>query len=76
MNDARRKALSALRDKIEECQSECESLRDEEQDYFDNMPENMQSGEKGERAEAATTELDSAIDSLQEAINAIEGSQE
>jgi ribosomal protein L4 len=72
MNKERRKAIeSALatlakaRELVEEAQSTLEEARDEERDYFDNMPESLQSGEKGERASAAA-------DALEEACNAVE----
>lgn len=70
MNKARRAAIQAAINKIneviEEQKSELESLRDEEQDYFDNLPENMQGGEKGSQAEYAIEALTNYIDSLDE----------
>ncbi len=46
-------------------QSQLETLRDEEQEYYDNMPEGLQAGEKGDKAQEA-------IDSIDEAINQVE----
>ena len=40
MNKIRRKALEEIRTKIEDVKSDLEMLRDEEQEYIDNMPEN------------------------------------
>lgn len=44
-----------------------EAIRDEEQEYFDNMPESLQGGDKGQMAEAAIEALDSAISALEDA---------
>jgi hypothetical protein len=46
--------------------SDLETARDDEQDYFDNMPESFQGGEKGEMAEQAIQALQSGIDALAE----------
>ena len=51
MNKVRRKALSELKDQIESLKSDLETLLEEEQEYLDNIPENMQSGERYETAE-------------------------
>lgn len=47
MNKTRRKAIDDVVAKLQELRDEVESLRDEEQDYYDNMPESFQNGEKG-----------------------------
>ena len=49
-----------------ELKEQVESIRDEEQEYYDNMPESLQSGEKGCSAESAVFALDEAISSLEE----------
>ena len=67
MNAERRKRIEALRQKIGEALSDAESIRDEEQEYLDNMPESLQQGEKGEKAQAACEALDSLVDHLTEA---------
>lgn len=50
MNKERRKAISDLVDRVEELKAEVESLMNEEQEYYDNMPESIQNGEKGDTA--------------------------
>lgn len=79
MNKARRTALLALvadaqilLGKIEDLKGEFETQRDEEQDYFDAMPESFQSGDKGSVAEEAIQNIDNAIDALGEAYDAID----
>ena len=71
MNKARRKEIEALIDELEDLKSRIESVQSDEQDYFDNMPENLQSSERGELAEEAVGNLDSALDSLDEAIESL-----
>ena len=75
MNKVRRKELQELYDVISEAKDRLEMLHDEEE-YKDNMPENLQSSERYERAEAAADALDSAVSSLEEALDYIEEAQE
>lgn len=51
MNKQRRKSLNKLIEKLEEVKSDLESLKDEEEEYRDNMPENLQGSERYEKAE-------------------------
>ena len=53
MNNARRKEISKIRDDLASLYSDIETLMDEEQEYLDNMPENLQGSEKYETAEDA-----------------------
>lgn len=86
MNNARRKSLADIKNKldelvglIEEQRDELETLKGEEEEYKENMPENMQDGEKGQAADQAISDLeeafsaaDSAADSLREAMDKID----
>ena len=63
-------------EQIEELKNDLECLRDEEQEYLDNMPENMQSGEKYEKAENAIYEMEEAISNLEYALENIDNSAE
>jgi len=67
MNKMRRKALEELAEKIADLQNELEEIKQEEEDYKDNMPENLQSSERYEIADAACEAMDSAISALQDA---------
>lgn len=51
----------------EDAKSALECLRDELQEWFDNLPESFQSGSKGEALEEAIGNLDSAIDQIEDA---------
>ena len=72
MNTTRRKDLAKVIKTIEDAMSELECLKEEEEEYRDNMPENLQGSERYERADEACDNLDSAVSSLEEAITYIE----
>ena len=76
MNKARRKALDEVISKIEEAKELLENLQAEEEEYRDNMPENLQGSERYEAADAAVDNRSSAVDALDEAISSIESAQE
>lgn len=76
MNKARRKALDEVISKIEEAKELLENLQAEEEEYRDNMPENLQGSERYEAADAAVDNMSSTVDALDEAISSIESAQE
>lgn len=57
---------------LEDAKTDAGDLRDEEQEYHDNMPESLQQGDRGQAAEAAAQALDEAADALGEVQEAIE----
>lgn len=69
MNNTRRKEIDKLTAQIEEIKEAIEALRDEEQEAFDNMPESLQDGERGERMQSAVEALEYAADDLQECLD-------
>lgn len=71
MNKERRKRIAELLSEIEVCKDSLESIRDEEQEYYDNMPESFQQSEKGSAAESAIEELEAAGSALDDCISAI-----
>jgi uncharacterized coiled-coil DUF342 family protein len=72
MNKGRRKAIDALKDALADIQGQIETLQEEEQDYYDNMPESLQQGEKGTIAETAADALSSAATAVEEASSYLE----
>jgi prefoldin subunit 5 len=97
MNAKRRKEIDAAIKEFEELNSAAnelkfiaETLKDtieqiqcDEQDYFDNMPQSFQDGEKGQRAEEvigyfddAINDIDTFIDALDQSIDGIIGTLE
>ena len=73
MNKQRREQISQAAAQIRGAVEILNAAKDEEQEYFDNMPESSQSGEKGSAAEEAISNLDSAIESANEAADYAEG---
>lgn len=65
MNNERRKTISTLISEVEEIIAKVETLRDDEQDVYDNMPESFQAGERGEKAQAAADALGEAANELE-----------
>ena len=76
MNKIRRKNLQAIIDQLEERKGGLEDLQAEEEEYRDNIPENMQESERYEKADEACDNLSSAVDSLEDAISSIEAAIE
>ena len=86
MNNTRRKSLEVIKDALEELSnridmakvetegqnSAIEELKDEEQEYMDNMPESLQSGERYENADAAVSAMDEAYNSIDSAMNSLQ----
>lgn len=73
MNAARRKKLEALNERLQtlvgqatDLRDELQELCDEEQDYYDAMPESLQGGDKGTKAEAAIASMEEVLDALSE----------
>lgn len=86
MNKQRHQALGALMDRLNttlallgengaalaDIVNELETLRDEEQEYYDNMPDGLRDGNKGSTAEAAVSSIESALDTLQDLVSTLE----
>lgn len=73
MNKARRKQIAAVKARIGELikmadsiRADVESIRDDEQDFRDNMPEAIGESAKGERADAAIEALNEVVEHLEE----------
>ena len=73
MNKKRRQCIDAvilkinnLQDIIEELQQDIEYISADEQDYLDNIPENLQGSERYEAGENAVENLEAAIDWLED----------
>ena len=61
MNNTRRKHLRDIIEKMEGMKSEIEEIRTEEEEYYNNMPEAFQDGDKGDRAQTVIEYLDEAM---------------
>jgi hypothetical protein len=83
VNKARRDLITqcqvqmlAIQGYISDLKQDLETARDEEQEYYDAMPEGLQGGEKGEKATAAIDALESAIgnvETMEQELDELEG---
>jgi len=69
MNNNRRKAIREVIDNINGQLEILQGLQEEEQEFFDNMPENLQGSERGEAAEMCA-------DAIQDVISEVETQME
>lgn len=66
MNNQRRKQIQEVLNELADLRSRIEDVQGEEQDAYDNMPEGLQQGEKGEKAEQACSNLEDALTAFDE----------
>ena len=76
MNKTRRKNLQSIIDQLEELKSSLEGLQAEEEEYRDNMPENLQGSERYEKADDAISNIEDAVSTLEYVISSIEAAME
>jgi len=67
MNHARRKDIEAARALLDEARGLLECVAEAEREAYDNMPEGLQSSERGEASEAAADALDEAVQYIDDA---------
>lgn len=72
MNNARRKRIQEIIAQMDGISAAIEEIKDEEQAYFDNMPESFQNGDKGSKSQEAIDaleeiDIDNIISSLETA---------
>lgn len=63
---SRAKRFEEIQGNISEQKAGLEELRDELQNWLDNMPENLQNGQKAEEIQTAIDELENIISSIEE----------
>lgn len=63
--------LKSWADRIDDIGSQAETIGEEEQEKFDNMPEGLQSSERGEKLEAAVSAAEDAKQAADDAVNAL-----
>lgn len=69
MNKERRKSIERIVDKLNEIQADLTSIRGNEEEAYDNLPEGIQSSERGGSMQEAIDAMDDADGSLQETID-------
>jgi hypothetical protein len=72
VNKLRRKALRDIQSKIANVKDVLEEIMMEEEEYRDNIPENLQGSERYTNADEACEFLCEAVSRLEEAVESIE----
>ena len=74
MNRDRRRSISTIIKQLTELKEELESIKDEENESFENIPENLQNSERYEAAAEANENLSEGFDSLEACIYCLQES--
>lgn len=69
MNKERRNKIAKIVQEIERIKDSLQSVLNDEEFAFDNMPENLQSSMRGEESEEAIENMNEAVDALGEAMD-------
>lgn len=72
MNKERRKSLREIQSKLDRLGQDLEALKEEEEEYRDNMPENLQESERYQRADEVCDLLMEALENMDSAYQQIE----
>ena len=72
MNNQRRMKLKKIVKALQDVIYAIEVVKDEEEDYMNNIPENLQGSDRYSRAEAVCEYLEDAISDIESAIDNIE----
>ena len=66
MNKDRRARISKLQEQLQDIMSALDEIRNEEQEAYDNMPESIQYGERGDAMTDAIDNMDEAASLLED----------
>lgn len=72
MNKERRKKLACVINKLQDNASILMAIQEEEQMAFDNLPEGLQTSEKGEKMEEAASQLEEAVSQIEDIVQNLE----
>ena len=72
MNKKRKKAIAKSMEQIRDICEEIAVIQEEEQEYFDNMPENLQGSERGMESESVIDVLANTIGDLESVAETLE----
>ena len=72
MNKARRKAIEEIIDQLGTLKEQIESVCEEEQEAYDNLPESIQYSERGEAMSETTTDLEDAASSIDDVMSTLQ----
>lgn len=66
MNKDRRARISALQEQLQDIMSALDEIRNEEQEAYENLPESIQYGERGDAMADAIDNMDEAASLLED----------
>ena len=72
MNKTRRKQIDDVIAGLQELQETVETIMNDEEEYRDNIPENLQGSERYEAAESACDYLQEAYDGIDTVVSTLE----
>ena len=75
MNKQRRKNIDTIIQALEEIREQIQFVLEEEQEYLNNIPENLQNSERYETAQTAVSELEEADGSIDDIIEHLENAK-
>ena len=76
MNNIRRNELEEIYNDLREICDRLENVKCDEEEYYNNIPENLKYSERGEKAEEAVSALEDALGEIEEALDNIEMAKE
>ena len=71
MNKQRKTKIKDIALRLRYINNDLQKILDDEQDYYDNIPENLQSSLRADTSEEAIDELTDTIDNLNEIIDCL-----
>jgi hypothetical protein len=74
MNNQRRKRIESLKEQFESLILELEEIEQEEEEYLENIPENLQGSERYSNSENALAEIQEAKQYFEDACTCLENS--
>ena len=69
MNKYRKQNILIIRNDLRRCKDNLQKILDEEQMYFDNMPENLQGSLRGMESEDSIDVMENSIEILEKIID-------
>jgi ABC-type transporter Mla subunit MlaD len=72
MNKERRKAIEEIIDQLGMLKEQVESITEEEQEAFDNLPESIQYSERGDAMSEAVSDLEDASSSIDDVMSTLQ----
>jgi chaperonin cofactor prefoldin len=76
MNNQRRKEIKKIIDRLDIIKNEIEQICNDEEDYHDNIPENLQDSDRAMSSEEAIDNLNEVLENIENAIDNLESAME